>query len=67
MYNKSNNLKIIKTEKYNEIAPKIKSNDNYCPCLLIKNEDTKCMCKQFREQETVGECHCGAFEKIEGV
>ena len=22
----------------------------YCPCVLERSEDTKCMCKQFREQ-----------------
>ena len=23
----------------------VKDNENYCPCLALKNEDTKCMCK----------------------
>lgn len=41
----------------------LKSNDGYCPCKLVKNEDTKCMCKEFREQEA-GECHCGLYIKI---
>jgi ferredoxin-thioredoxin reductase catalytic subunit len=35
----------------------------YCPCLTTKNEDTKCMCKAFREQEE-GKCLCGLFIKI---
>lgn len=34
----------------------------YCPCLTERNEDTKCMCKAFREQEE-GLCHCGLFLK----
>lgn len=40
----------------------LKENDGYCPCKVVKNEDTKCMCKEFREQES-GECHCGLYIK----
>jgi len=47
-----------------EIRKKLKENDGYCPCRIAKNKDTKCMCKEFREQvdrgET-GECHCGLY------
>lgn len=46
-----------------EIRKKLKENDGYCPCKVVKNEDTKCICKEFREQET-GECHCGLYIKI---
>ena len=46
-----------------EIRKKLKENDGYCPCRINKNEDTKCMCKEFREQES-GECHCGLYQKI---
>ena len=45
-----------------EIQAKLRENDGFCPCKLVKNEDTKCMCKEFREQET-GECHCGLYVK----
>ena len=41
---------------------KLKANDNYCPCRTSKTPDTKCMCKEFREQEE-GECHCGLYYK----
>ena len=44
---------------------KLKENNYYCPCSTEKSEDTKCMCKEFREQES-GECHCGRFIKKEG-
>lgn len=51
-----------------EINPSIKqlvdANDGYCPCTLVKNEDTKCMCKEFKEQKHPGACHCGRFEKV---
>lgn len=47
-------MSVIKTptwtdEEHIEFANIVKSNDGYCPCSLIKNEDTKCMCKEFRE------------------
>lgn len=55
----NNNKELVK-----EIRKKIKENGGYCPCSLIKNEDTKCMCKEFREQNS-GECHCGLYIKTE--
>ena len=55
----SDNKELVK-----EIRTKLKENDGYCPCSLIKSEDTKCMCKEFREQN-VGGCHCGLFIKTE--
>lgn len=51
-----------------EIRDKIKANNGYCPCSLIKNEDTKCMCKEFKQQVKdgiIGECHCGLYLAIE--
>lgn len=42
----------------------VEENDGYCPCLVLRNEDTKCMCKDFREQKHPGVCHCGRFEKV---
>lgn len=53
----SENKKIVQ-----EIREKLKANDNYCPCRLEKTPDTKCMCKEFLEQES-GECHCGLYIK----
>ena len=50
-------------ELVEEIRQKLKENDGYCPCRIEKNDDTKCMCKEFREQEE-GVCHCGLYEKI---
>ena len=50
-----------------EIDPEFKrfvdANDGYCPCALVKNEDTKCICRAFREQESAGPCACGRYEK----
>lgn len=47
-----------------EMRKLIAANDGHCPCAIIKNEDSLCMCKDFREQES-GECHCGLYIKSE--
>lgn len=52
-------------EVVEEVRKKLKENSGYCPCKLFKNEDTKCICKEFREQTELGECHCGLYVKIE--
>lgn len=36
--------------------------DEHCPCSIVKNEDTKCMCREFREMDS-GMCHCGLYIK----
>lgn len=48
-----------------ELQALIKNNGGYCPCASVKNDDTKCMCKSFREQTCAGECHCGLYIKVE--
>ena len=50
-------------EQVEDIRRRLKDNNGYCPCATKKTEDTKCMCKAFREQEE-GECHCGLYVKI---
>lgn len=40
----------------------VEDNDGFCPCMIERTPDTKCMCKDFREMES-GICHCGRFEK----
>lgn len=44
------------------VRQKLKENDFYCPCKIQKTEDTKCMCEEFRQQES-GECECGLYFK----
>ena len=46
-----------------QIQQALKANNNYCPCQIKQTEDTKCVCKEFREQES-GPCHCGLYIKI---
>ena len=46
-----------------EMRQAIKDNEGYCPCVITRSPDTKCMCKEFREMES-GTCHCGLYTKI---
>ena len=45
----------------------LKQSGGYCPCKRIKSEDTKCICKEFREQiadpNFEGYCHCYLYYK----
>ena len=45
----------------------LKRTDGYCPCRLGQTEDTKCMCKEFKEQiadpNFEGFCHCMLYYK----
>ena len=50
-------------EVVNAIREGLKRTGGYCPCLVERSEDTKCLCKAFREQQTPGHCHCGLYEK----
>lgn len=45
-----------------EIRKQLEDNGGYCPCNLVKSEDTRCMCKEFREMDS-GMCHCGLYIK----
>ena len=63
-------LKIVKNpdeEIVSEIRAKLKETDGNCPCVLPSawSADTKCPCKNFREQVVEGECHCGLYMKVE--
>ena len=45
----------------------LKESGGYCPCRRERTEDTKCMCKEFREQiadpNFEGLCHCMLYYK----
>ena len=45
----------------------LKANDGYCPCRRERTPDTKCMCKEFRDQiadpNYEGYCHCMLYYK----
>lgn len=61
-------MKIINNpdvNRYNVISKAVELNNGYCPCLVFKNQDTKCPCKEFREQNKIGLCRCGRYMKVE--
>ena len=45
----------------------LEARGGYCPCVLKKTPDTKCMCKEFRDQikdpDFEGFCHCRLYYK----
>ena len=45
-------------EYVENILKAIKENDGYCPCVIKKNEDTLCPCKEFRDNKI---CHCKLY------
>ena len=49
--------------KRSKIKEDIKLNDGYC-LSKPQSEDTKCICKEFKEQESFGFCKCGLYYKI---
>ena len=44
-------VKIERMPNSEEAAAAVEANDGYCPCAIFKNSDSKCMCKDFREQK----------------
>ena len=58
------------TEDGPNILKKVKENDGYCPCKLVKIPQTKCMCQDFismtkelkqKQSDKIVICHCGAY------
>ena len=56
--------KRLHTEEAEIAYEAMRQNKGYCPCKIEKNDDTKCICKEFREGD-LGICHCGVYEKTE--
>ena len=51
-----------------EMMKSLRENNNYCPCSIVRNKDTKCQCKDFRDQVERGEqgyCSCGLYCAVE--
>ena len=57
-------------EKVALIREGLKKKNGYCPCRLEQTEDTKCICKEFKEQmadpDFEGFCHCMLYYKSKG-
>ena len=63
-------MKILLNENEDVVATVkegLKRTGGYCPCRLEKTDDTKCMCKEFRDQikdpTFEGYCHCMLYYK----
>ena len=52
-------------QEYEKVTRAVEANDGYCPCALIKDESTLCMCHEFILSKKLGLCHCGRYEKVE--
>lgn len=55
-------LKIVEINP--AVRKSVEANDGYCPCMMERTPETKCMCKEFREQKEPGPCHCGRYLKV---
>lgn len=48
-----------------QVREALKTNGGYCPCQIGKSEDTKCICKHFKQEVKVGDfCICELYQKI---
>lgn len=52
-------------EEFEYITDCVIENAGYCPCAVFQNEDTKCICKEFRDQAKEGFCRCKRYLKKE--
>lgn len=45
----------------------LKGTGGYCPCAIVKSEESLCICKDFRDKiddhEFEGYCHCELYYK----
>lgn len=47
-------------DKLGVIIHALKIKNGYCPCSVIKDDDHKCPCKEYRE---TNHCHCKLYKK----
>lgn len=56
------NQKIVDT-----VLAGLKAKGGYCPCVMGKSEDTKCICTDFKQKindpDFEGYCHCMLYYK----
>ena len=54
-------------EIVNEIREGLKPTGGYCPCRVERSDETKCICREFKEQiadpDFEGYCHCMLYYK----
>ena len=49
---------------YEAVTKEVKANDGYCCCRLVRDKNTRCVCKDFKDQQTEGLCYCERFMKV---
>jgi hypothetical protein len=54
----------IDWEKFQNWKDRMKENQNYCLCSIVKDDDHKCLCSKFRNSMKEGPCHCGTYTKV---
>lgn len=61
-------VNIEEPELVAEIREQIKNNGGYCPCKILHNQDTKCICKEFKDilnsekESKYDTCACGLYK-----
>lgn len=54
-------------EVVKSVVEGLRRRGGYCPCRIAKTPETKCMCKEFRDdianKDFEGYCHCMLFYK----
>ncbi|MCI8609002.1 MAG: ferredoxin thioredoxin reductase catalytic beta chain [Firmicutes bacterium] len=49
----------------------LKQTGGYCPCRVMRTEENKCICQEFKEQmadpEFEGYCYCGLYYKSRDI
>ena len=49
----------------------LKHTGGYCPCRVMRTEENKCICQEFKEQmadpEFEGYCYCGLYYKSRDI
>ena len=60
-------IRVVKNpELVAKIREALKKTGGHCPCKAEFTEDTRCPCKDFRENGIPGEtCYCGLYEMLE--
>ena len=46
------------------VLNELKQNNGYCPCQIVHDSSTKCICDDFKQNVEIGEsCICGLYIK----
>ena len=61
---KTENKELWETVQRGLQANKEKYGKRYCPCSVIRNNNTVCMCKEFKDSPSGTTCHCGIYTKV---